>query len=370
MRTAGSTLASASCCPSDGELGELAGGVPVQRTLPGERLGEVAEHRDVGERVVPPSGVVLVGHGPKPTAAPGGSVRAVDHVDRSVWVSDASSALGVARRRAAATSWSTLVRPRRRVRRARVAHRGRRRRPRPPPRERHRGDHARRSPSATAARHVVLVSSAMVYGAWANNPVPLTEDARAAPRRRVRLRPPARRRRAARRRVASGRARPHGHGAAPGVGDGRRRHRADGRRARRRHGPACRRGRSAGAVPAPRRPHRGRGAGRRAASSTGCSTSPPTAGCAGERVRALAGEVPRLKLPERLAEVVARLRWRFQRGPIPPGPAQLHPLAVAGGQRPAEGRGLAGRRSPTSRPTSRAPRPSGGRWSRPSAARS
>lgn len=25
--------------------------------------------------------------------------------------------------------------------------------------------------------HVVLVSSAMVYGAWANNPVPLTEDA-------------------------------------------------------------------------------------------------------------------------------------------------------------------------------------------------
>ena len=30
---------------------------------------------------------------------------------------------------------------------------------------------------ATNARHVVLVSSAMVYGAWANNPVPLTEEA-------------------------------------------------------------------------------------------------------------------------------------------------------------------------------------------------
>src|ERR1700712_4717440 len=30
---------------------------------------------------------------------------------------------------------------------------------------------------AAGARHVVLVSSAMVYGAWANNPVPLTEDA-------------------------------------------------------------------------------------------------------------------------------------------------------------------------------------------------
>ena len=29
--------------------------------------------------------------------------------------------------------------------------------------------------------HVVLVSSAMVYGAWANNPVPLTEDAALRP---------------------------------------------------------------------------------------------------------------------------------------------------------------------------------------------
>lgn len=39
----------------------------------------------------------------------------------------------------------------------------------------------------------------------------------------------------------------------------------------------------------------------------------------GERVRALSGERPRLPLPERLAELVAGLRWRFQRGPIPPG---------------------------------------------------
>jgi hypothetical protein len=36
-------------------------------------------------------------------------------------------------------------------------------------------------------------------------------------------------------------------------------------------------------------------------------------------VRALSGERPRLKLPDRVAEVVAALRWRFQRGPIPPG---------------------------------------------------
>jgi nucleoside-diphosphate-sugar epimerase len=39
----------------------------------------------------------------------------------------------------------------------------------------------------------------------------------------------------------------------------------------------------------------------------------------GERVRALAGAVPKVKLPDRVNEVVTSLRWRFQRGPIPPG---------------------------------------------------
>lgn len=39
----------------------------------------------------------------------------------------------------------------------------------------------------------------------------------------------------------------------------------------------------------------------------------------GERVRALSGERPRFPLPERASEVVASLRWRFQRGPLPPG---------------------------------------------------
>lgn len=34
---------------------------------------------------------------------------------------------------------------------------------------------------AVGARHVVLLSSATVYGAWANNPVPLTEDAALRP---------------------------------------------------------------------------------------------------------------------------------------------------------------------------------------------
>jgi nucleoside-diphosphate-sugar epimerase len=38
-----------------------------------------------------------------------------------------------------------------------------------------------------------------------------------------------------------------------------------------------------------------------------------------DSVRALAGARPRIKLPDRLAEVVGSLRWRFERGPIPPG---------------------------------------------------
>jgi nucleoside-diphosphate-sugar epimerase len=45
----------------------------------------------------------------------------------------------------------------------------------------------------------------------------------------------------------------------------------------------------------------------------------PDGWVAGERVRALSGERPRIPVPERLTEVVGRLRWRFQRGPIPPG---------------------------------------------------
>lgn len=45
----------------------------------------------------------------------------------------------------------------------------------------------------------------------------------------------------------------------------------------------------------------------------------PDGWVAGERVRLLSGERPRFPMPERLSEVVASLRWRFQRGPLPPG---------------------------------------------------
>jgi nucleoside-diphosphate-sugar epimerase len=37
------------------------------------------------------------------------------------------------------------------------------------------------------------------------------------------------------------------------------------------------------------------------------------------RVRSLWGMAPRLRLPDRMSEIVSDIRWRFQRGPIPPG---------------------------------------------------
>jgi nucleoside-diphosphate-sugar epimerase len=59
----------------------------------------------------------------------------------------------------------------------------------------------------------------------------------------------------------------------------------------------------------------------------------------GERVRALAGSRPRVKLPDRIAKTVAGLRWRFQRGPIPPGlwPYTRAPWVIANDRLKAEG---------------------------------
>jgi nucleoside-diphosphate-sugar epimerase len=59
----------------------------------------------------------------------------------------------------------------------------------------------------------------------------------------------------------------------------------------------------------------------------------------GERVRALSGERPRLPLPERLSEMVAGLRWRFLRGPIPPGllPYTFEPWVISNGRLRAAG---------------------------------
>ncbi len=65
----------------------------------------------------------------------------------------------------------------------------------------------------------------------------------------------------------------------------------------------------------------------------------PDGWVAGDRVRALTGRGPRVKLPDRLAEVVSALRWRFQRGPIPPGLRSytLEPWLVANDRLKAHG---------------------------------
>ena len=65
----------------------------------------------------------------------------------------------------------------------------------------------------------------------------------------------------------------------------------------------------------------------------------PDGWVAGERVRALSGERPRLPLPERLSELVSGLRWRFVRGPIPPGllPYTLEPWVISNGRMRAAG---------------------------------
>jgi nucleoside-diphosphate-sugar epimerase len=169
-----------------------------------------------------------------------------------------------------------------------------------------------------AARHLVVVSSAMVYGAWENNPVPLTEDAV--------LRPPnefayARQLAAVEqladewRRAAPGRTvtvlRPVVAMAADGT-SGLARALAAGMGQR-----------FAVDDPPAQFVHLDD-----LAEAVACSVErrldgvfnvAPDGHIPAQQVRALAGARPRLQLPDRAAEVVDHLRWRFQRGPIPPG---------------------------------------------------
>lgn len=168
------------------------------------------------------------------------------------------------------------------------------------------------------ATHLVLVSSAMVYGAVPNNPVPLTEDAvlrpdpactfarqlasieevveewrRGAPGRSVTVLRPAVA-------MADGGSSILARALAAGLGQ-----------------------RFAEADPAAQFVHLDDVAAAVDLAVERCLDGvynvAPDGWIPGERVRALAGETPRLPLPERMREVVAALRWRFQRGPIPPG---------------------------------------------------
>jgi nucleoside-diphosphate-sugar epimerase len=187
--------------------------------------------------------------------------------------------------------------------------------------------------AAAATRHtsaIVLLSSALVYGAWPNNPVPLTEDAVLRPDNAFAF---ARQLAVVEQLVDDWRLQEVGRSAAvlrpvPAMA-------ADGTTS------------LARALAA--------GVGRRLGEDDvpaqflhlddladavvlavlsgldGVYNVAPDGWVPGPRVRALAGNPPRLRLPERVASVVADLRWRFQRGPIPPGlrPYTQSPWMVA-----------------------------------------
>jgi nucleoside-diphosphate-sugar epimerase len=168
------------------------------------------------------------------------------------------------------------------------------------------------------ARHIVLVSSAMVYGAWANNPVPLTEDAA--------LRPDldfvfARQLASAEQIVDDWRTSAPGRTATvlrPVITMA-----ADGTSSLARALAAGMGQRSGEDDPSAQFLHLDDLAAAIVLATEsqldGVFNVAPDGWVAGERVRALAGSAPKVKLPDRVAEVVARIRWRFQRGPIPPG---------------------------------------------------
>jgi len=172
--------------------------------------------------------------------------------------------------------------------------------------------------SAAGARHVVGLSSAMVYGAWPNNPVPITEDAPLRPNlefaygvQRAQVEhlltewvqsAPGRTAAVLRPCVALGE---------EGTGwIARSLAAAAGLRLAEEDPPSqyLHLDDLAAAVELAR-----------TARLDGPFNVAPDGWVPGETVRELAGARPRLRMPAALASRVAMLRWRFQRGPIPPG---------------------------------------------------
>jgi len=186
--------------------------------------------------------------------------------------------------------------------------------------------------------HVVLLSSAMVYGAWPNNPVPITEDAPLRPDFGFAF---ARQLATVEQLVDDWRDRVPGRSTCvlrpvPAMA-------ADGTSSLVRALSAGMGGRlgeddipaqflhlddlaSAVVLAVDRR-------------LDGVYNVAPDGHVPGSRVRSLWGMAPRLRLPERVGEFVADIRWRFQRGPIPPGlrPYVRSPWLVSNGRLRAEG---------------------------------
>jgi nucleoside-diphosphate-sugar epimerase len=192
--------------------------------------------------------------------------------------------------------------------------------------------------SAVGTEHLVLLSSAIVYGAWANNPVPLTEDAPLRPNPGV----VAASEKAELERVAADWRDAHPSATVailrPTVTVSAE---ANGWLAR-----ALARSSSlavsdeeppaqfldiadlASAVDLARR-----------ARLSGVRNVAPDGWISGDTVRSLAGGAPRVRLPERLALKLANLRWRWRLAPTPPSllPFTVHPWVIANDRLKADG---------------------------------
>jgi nucleoside-diphosphate-sugar epimerase len=193
--------------------------------------------------------------------------------------------------------------------------------------------------SAVSAQHVVLLSSATAYGAWANNPVPLTEDAPLRPNPGV---PIAYEKAELERTAAEWRDAHPGATVAllrPTVTVSSTGHNGWLAQALARstslpitddEPPAQFLDVSdlATAVDLARR-----------ARLDGPRNVAPDGWISGDTVRALAGGPPRVRLPERLAVRLAGMRWRWGLAPTPPAllPFTVHPWVVANDRLRADG---------------------------------
>lgn len=188
------------------------------------------------------------------------------------------------------------------------------------------------------AKHIVLLSSAMVYGAWPNNPIPLTED--------TALRPDfgfafARQLATVEQLVDDWRESDHDRSATvlrpvPSMA-------ADGASSLVRALAAGMGGRL-GEDDVPAQFLHLDDLAQAVVLSTrkklnGVYNVAPDGFVHSARVRSLWGMAPRLRLPDRMSEIVSDLRWRFQRGPIPPGlrPYVRSTWLVSNGRLRAEG---------------------------------
>ncbi len=191
--------------------------------------------------------------------------------------------------------------------------------------------------AAVGARHAVVLSSALAYGAWSNNPVPITEDAPLRPNPGVRL---AAEKADAERAAAEWRddhpdvtvalLRPTVTVSAQGNGWlARALGRAPAIPVADEEPPAqfLDLDDLAGAVDVARR-----------ARIDGPRNVAPDGWVSGETVRALAGR-PRLRLPERVALRLAGFGWRIGIAPTPPEllPYTVHPWVIANDRLRADG---------------------------------